>query len=63
MQNTLNLEKSEVISTYVYKYGLGKNNYSYGAAVGLMNNAINFVLLLLVNWMSKKMSDDEVSLM
>lgn len=63
MQNKLNLEVSEVISTYVYKYGLGKNNFSYGSAVGLMNTAINTILLLLMNWITKKISDDEVGLM
>ena len=62
MQNGLNLMKSEVISTYVYKIGLGKNNMSYGTAVGLMNSVINTVMVLIANKVTKKMTDDEISL-
>ena len=59
MQNSLNLEQSEVISTYVYKYGIGRNDMSYGTAVGLMNSVINTLLVILVNWITNKMSDGE----
>lgn len=62
MQNSLNLEQSEVISTYVYKYGIAKNNMSYGTAVGLMNSVINTAMLILVNWITNKMSDGEQGL-
>lgn len=62
MQNPLNLGKSEVISTYVYKMGIGENDLSYGTAVNLMNSAINVVMMLLVNWIVKKLSDDEQGL-
>lgn len=57
MQNPLNTMVSEIISTYVYKIGIISNQYSLSAAVGLFNNVINFVLLLLVNQVSKKMGD------
>lgn len=64
MQNSLNISRSEVISTYVYKKGLRGTgaDKSYGAAVDLLNNIINCSMLLLVNWISKKASRDEVSL-
>lgn len=64
MQNPLNLKTSEVISTYVYKKGLGGTSadQAYGTAVDLLNNVINCAMLLLVNWISKKVSHDEVSL-
>lgn len=54
MQNTMNISVSEVISTYVYKYGLQKVDYSYSTAVGLFNNLINFILLLTVNKLSNR---------
>lgn len=57
MQNPLNTMVSEVIATYVYKIGIISNQYSLSAAVGLFNNIINFILLLLVNQVSKKMND------
>lgn len=56
MQNDLNITASEVISTYVYKIGLQQQQYSYSAAIGLFNNIINFILLVVVNKISKKMS-------
>jgi putative aldouronate transport system permease protein len=56
MQNPLNLSSSEVISTYVYKIGLLQNNYSYGAAIGLFNAVINFILLISVNTIAKRTS-------
>ena len=57
MQNPLNTMVSEIIATYVYKIGIISNQYSLSAAVGLFNNVINFVLLLLVNQASKKMGE------
>lgn len=54
MQNSLNLEKSEIISTYVYKVGLLEGQYGFSTAVDIFNAVINCVLLVLVNWLSKK---------
>ena len=53
MQNDLNLGVSEIISTYVYKIGIQSAQYSYATAIGLFNNAINFILLILVNRSAK----------
>lgn len=54
LQNNLNLEASEVISTYVYKAGLIDGKYSYTTAIGLFNTAVNLVLLGSANAISKK---------
>lgn len=56
MQNPMNIEVSEVISTYVYKIGLTQQKYSFSAAIGLMNNVVNFALLMIVNKVSNKAS-------
>ena len=58
MQNNLNIRTSEVIQTYVYKVGLASANpnFSYAAAIGLFNNIISFILLLLVNKLAKKLT-------
>lgn len=56
MQNSLNLPVSEVISTYIYKMGLEQQRYSYSTAIGLFNNVINFIVLITVNKISKKVS-------
>ena len=57
MQNPLNLPASEVISTYVYKIGLIGANYSFGTAVGLFNSVINLAILVVVNYIARRISD------
>ncbi len=57
LQNDLNLGVSEVISTYTYKVGLVDNNISYSSAIGLFNSVVNAILLVSVNWISRKVSD------
>lgn len=60
MQNNLNISSSEVISTYVYKIGLLSSQYSFSSAINLFNTLINFVLLILVNQISKKLSSNSL---
>ncbi|WP_375295282.1 ABC transporter permease [Paenibacillus sp.] len=60
MQNNLNISGSEVISTYVYKIGLLSAQYSFSAAINLFNTVINFVLLLLVNHIARRYSDNSL---
>jgi putative aldouronate transport system permease protein len=53
-------ETSDVISSFVYRYGLLEGNYGYSTAVGLFNSVVNFTLLALTNKLSEKLT--EVSL-
>lgn len=57
MQNSVNLPKSELIATFVYKVGLSSGNYSFATAAGLFNSVVSFVLLVVVNQISKKLTD------
>jgi putative aldouronate transport system permease protein len=57
MQNSLNMAKSDVISTFVYRMGLESAQYSFSAAVGLFNAVINFILLAIVNMVAKKLGE------
>lgn len=57
MYNPLTLKSSDVISSYVYRMGIERMNYSFSTAVGLFNSAINIILLVLTNRFSKKVSD------
>jgi multiple sugar transport system permease protein len=50
-------ETSDVISSFVYRYGMQKGNYSYATAVGLFNSVFNFILLIAFNALSRKVSD------
>lgn len=53
-------ETADVISTYVYRSGLQNAQYSYSTAIGLFNSLINFIVVIVFNKISKKVT--EVSL-
>ena len=57
LQTDLNMNASEIISTYVYKKGLLDGDYGFSTAVGLFNTVINVVLLISMNAIVKKMND------
>jgi len=57
LQNSANLNASEVISTYVYKMGLVKRDFSFATAAGLLNSVVNTITLVTVNRISKKVSN------
>ena len=58
LQNSLNLDVSEVISTYVYKQGIASSTpqYSYATAIGLFVSLVNVFMLLIVNKVSDRLS-------
>ena len=47
----------EVIGTYVFKKGIQGGKYDIATAFGLMQGLINFLFLLVSNWISKKTTD------
>ncbi|MEA4824469.1 MAG: ABC transporter permease subunit [Clostridiaceae bacterium] len=56
MQNELIMDTADVISTYVYRRGLLRAEYSFSSAIGLFNNVANFILLMLVNAVTRTLS-------
>lgn len=50
-------ETSDVISSFVYRYGLLQGNYGYSTAVGLFNSVVNFILLATTNKLSKRLTE------
>ncbi|WP_168120073.1 ABC transporter permease subunit [Paenibacillus sp. HB172176] len=58
MYNPNTYETADVINTYVYRVGLsGSFEFSYATAVGLFQSAMNFALLILANWISRKVNE------
>lgn len=59
LQNSLNRSTTEVISTYVYAQGItaASPQYSYATAIGLLNSAITFLLIVITNQICKKLGD------
>lgn len=60
MQNPVNVETSEVISTFIYKNGIQKGNFSYSAAVGIFNSLINMMLLVAANRVSRRVTESSL---
>ncbi|OAS22690.1 ABC transporter permease [Paenibacillus oryzisoli] len=54
MYNSVVYQTGDVIGTYVYRIGLGQQDYSFSTAVGLFNSVIGFLLIVLGNELSKK---------
>jgi putative aldouronate transport system permease protein len=49
-------DTADVISSFVYRKGILQADYSYSAAVGLFNSAINFMLVIVTNRASRSLS-------
>ena len=57
LQNTLNLQVSEMLPTYVYKLGMVSHKYGQSTAGGLFNSVVSLILVLIANGISKKVSE------
>lgn len=55
-QTPLNLERSEVIDTFVYKIGIAQMRYSYTTAVGLFKSVVALILLVVGHFISKRIA-------
>lgn len=47
----------DVISSYVYRMGIGQSRYSYSSAVGLFQSVVNVLLLIAANTASRRMTE------
>ncbi|SDC16338.1 putative aldouronate transport system permease protein [Paenibacillus sp. UNCCL117] len=55
MYNSVVYETGDVIGTFVYRQGLGQQDYSFSTAVGLFNSVVGFILIVGGNELSKKL--------
>ena len=57
LSNDAVLERSEVISTYTYRIGITGAQFSQSTAIGLFNSVVQFIMLVLVNTLSRRLSE------
>ena len=57
LQNTLNMQVSEMLPTYVYRLGMVSQKYGQATAGGLLNSVISVTLVLIANFVSRKVSE------
>lgn len=50
-------ETGDILTTYVYRMGIGKMDYSFSSAVGLLNSVISLFLVLSGNYISGKLTN------
>lgn len=55
-QNVNNIDRSEVLDTYIYRYGIPNWRYSYATAIGFMKSVVSVILLVTGNFICKKLS-------
>lgn len=55
MYNSVVYQSGDVIGTFVYRQGLGQQDYSFSTAVGLFNSVVGFILIIAGNELSKKL--------
>ena len=56
LQNSFNLERSEVIDTYIYKVGLQQLQFGMASAINIFKSAIALALLFMANFVSGKLT-------
>ena len=62
LQQPATYSVSDVIATYVYRRGLIKFDFSYGAAIGLFDSIIAFMLVVAANYIVKSTNEDREGL-
>ncbi len=60
LQNSLNVPKSEVINTYVYKIGIAQGDFSYGTTVGLGISIVSLILLTITHQATKRFNEQTI---
>lgn len=50
----------DIIDTFVFRQGIGSQQYSYSTAVGLFKSIVSAILLLGTNWICKKLGEDGI---
>ena len=62
LQQPATYSVSDVIATYVYRRGLIKFDFSYGAAIGMFDSIIAFMLVIAANYIVKRTNADREGL-
>ncbi|CAN7444488.1 ABC transporter permease [Paenibacillus sp. LjRoot56] len=60
MGNSLVSEYSDVISTFVYRIGIGSGDFSQATAVGLFQSVVGLVFLVTANYIAKKIGEQGI---
>lgn len=60
LKNAMVNDVGNVISTFIYRYGIQNAKHSLSTAAGLLQSVINFALVITANGVSRKISDESI---
>jgi putative aldouronate transport system permease protein len=60
LYNSAVMDSADILETYVYRLGIGNMRFSYAAAVGLFQNVIALLFVLLTDRFSKKIGQEGI---
>lgn len=58
--NAMNREVAEIIDTYVYTAGLRQQQFSYSTAIGFFKSFIGLLMVMIANWLAKKIGEEGI---
>ncbi len=60
MLNSMNRNVAEIFDTYVYTTGLKQGQFSYSTAVGAFKSIVGLVMVIIANWIAKKLGEEGI---
>ncbi|NLX69458.1 MAG: sugar ABC transporter permease [Clostridiales bacterium] len=60
LMNPAVVDTATTLEIYTYNYAMKYFRYSYGTAIGIFNSAVSFVLIMVANYISKKISEEGI---
>ncbi|MCI5771859.1 MAG: ABC transporter permease subunit [Clostridiales bacterium] len=60
LYNPMTYETGDVFGTYTYRLGIRGGQYDYTAAVGLAETVVGFIMIVVVNWISRKTTEQSL---
>jgi len=58
--NAANFDYSEVLGSFIYRWGLGQREYSFAMAANVFQSLVGFLLVVTANFTSKKLNDTAI---
>lgn len=59
MYNPLVYNVADILDTYVFRVGLSMGRFSLATAAGLFKSVVGLVMVLITNWLARRVSDGE----
>ena len=62
LYNPMVYKVADILDTYVYRVGIQDMEYSFSTAVGLFKNVVGLIMVVITNFITSKLSNNEYGL-